>query len=421
MKEAEDVAAEDRFSRVDGLEEGLGDVEAEAAVKTTLSPFHPFSPQSIGSGDAARLKVRLARLQMEAQDRAESRQAEMNFRLQVRKFEIEADKQVKLRQLELESTKSHSESRTAPANPSVPVGNDGSTISFDISKHIVLVPQFRENEVDSYFNAFERIASSLRWPKEAWTLLLQCRLVGKAQEVFSTLSLDDSMKYDIVKNTILRAYELVPEAYRQRFRNHRKTGQQTYVEFAREKGILFDKWLAASKVPDFNSLKDLMMLEEFKNCVPERVVTYLNEQKVVSSSQAAILADEFVLTHKNVFSSVRSEKNAGSFSGQSSNFRVKQSSPPTQEVRECFYCHKRGHVISDCMTLKRKQTPGQPKSVRLVKMNARLSNATDGDEIDIKFMPFLMKGFISLNGDPDSQQEVNILRDTGAALSFVSL
>lgn len=40
----------------------------------------------------------------------------------------------------------------------------------------------------------------------------------------------------------------------------------------------------------------------------------------VSSSQAAILADEFVLTHKNVFSSVSSEKTAGSFSGQSSNF-----------------------------------------------------------------------------------------------------
>lgn len=91
-----------------------------------------------------------------------------------------------------------------------------------------------------------------------------------------------------------------------------------------------------------------------------------------------------------------------------------------QEIRECFYCHKRGHVISDCMTLKRKQMPGQPKLVGLVNnMNARLSNDTNGEEIDMKFMPFLMKGFISLNGDRDSQQEVNILRDTGAALSFV--
>lgn len=54
---------------------------------------------------------------------------------------------------------------------------------------------FSEMEVDSYFGAFERIAVSLNWPKEVWTLLLQCRLVGKAMEVFSTLSIEDSMKY----------------------------------------------------------------------------------------------------------------------------------------------------------------------------------------------------------------------------------
>lgn len=66
--------------------------------------------------------------------------------------------------------------------------------SFDVSKHITLVPQFRESEVDSYFSAFERIAISLCWPKELWALLLQCRLVGKSLEVFSTLSLEDSLK-----------------------------------------------------------------------------------------------------------------------------------------------------------------------------------------------------------------------------------
>lgn len=46
-----------------------------------------------------------------------------------------------------------------------------------------------------------------------------------------------------------------------------------------------------------------MLLEEFKNCLPEKVVFYLNEQKVVSLTDAARLADEFALTHKSVFSS----------------------------------------------------------------------------------------------------------------------
>ncbi len=71
---------------------------------------------------------------------------------------------------------------------------------------------------------FERVAVSLNWPKEVWSLLLQCRLVGKAMEVFSTLSLEDRLQYETMKAAILRAYELVPEAYRQKFRNHRKSG-----------------------------------------------------------------------------------------------------------------------------------------------------------------------------------------------------
>lgn len=73
-----------------------------------------------------------------------------------------------------------------------------------------------------------------------------------------------------------------------------KTSSQTFVEFAREKTILFEKWCAANKVSTFEQLKELILVEEFKNCVPEKIVVYLNEQKVTSLSEAAIFADEFV-------------------------------------------------------------------------------------------------------------------------------
>ena len=128
--------------------------------------------------------------------------------------------------------------------------------TFDISKHIGLVPQFREAEVDSYLGAFEHIASALQWPTEVWPLLLQCKIHGKTQEAVAALPLEDSLKYDSVKSAILRAYKLVPEAYRQKFRNHKKTPNQTYVEFTREKGTLFDKWSTTCKAETFNSLRE---------------------------------------------------------------------------------------------------------------------------------------------------------------------
>jgi len=43
---------------------------------------------------------------------------------------------------------------------------------------------------------------------------LQSALLGKAREAYSTLSVDQSSDYDTVKSAVLRAYELITEAYR---------------------------------------------------------------------------------------------------------------------------------------------------------------------------------------------------------------
>lgn len=47
--------------------------------------------------------------------------------------------------------------------------------------------------------------------------------------------------------------------------------------------------------------KEFILLEVFKNCVPDCVVVYKFEQKVASLSEAATLADKYMLTHKTVF------------------------------------------------------------------------------------------------------------------------
>lgn len=236
--------------------------------------------------------------------------------------------------------------------------------------------------------------------------------------MYSTLSLEDGLKYDVVKLAILRAYELVPEAYRQQFRNRKKNASQTFVEFARDKAVLFDKWRTSSGADDFNSLRELMLLEDFKQCLPERMVLYLNEQKVTTLSQAAVLADEFVLTHKNVFQSTGAEK---SFVPRSSvNVQPpRQNGEKSKETRECFYCHRKGHVIADCLSLKCKQHSPK-KEVGLVSSIKQGSRAEQREDLpDPTYLPFLFKGLVSLTGNKEDQVEVQVLRDTGASQSFV--
>ncbi|CAJ1087392.1 uncharacterized protein LOC118469438 [Xyrichtys novacula] len=403
---AADYTAQREFSKV----------SAQPKTPFTLPRYDPPFSGSTDSLGEARLKVRLARIQMEAQERAENRQAKL--RLEIRKMEIEADKAVRLRQLELEAQLKATPALDASADAIMsPPSTSSTRESFDIGKHISLVPPFRDSEVDSYFPAFERIATALQWPYEEWPLLLQCKIHGKAQEAVAALPLAESLNYEKVKMSISRAYELVPEAYRQKFRNHTRGPEQTYVEFAREKGTLFDKWCNASKAADFSSLRELILLEEFKKCLPERIVVYLNEQKVSSLSAASVLADEFVLTHKPVFLSTYEKPRAPApQSGQARVFH-------RRDEKSCNYCHKSGHLIANCPSLNRKKQNGNgspPKGVGLIKSEKRVeSNAVSSVCPDPCFEPFIFDGYVSLTGETADQCPVRILRDTGGSQSVI--
>lgn len=89
---------------------------------------------------------------------------------------------------------------------------------------------------------------------------------------------------------------------------------------------------------------------EFKNCVPDRVMVYLNEHKVASLTEAATLADGFILTHRTEFTPTPLPHKLHSHPVVPS--PVSALSPPHVEKRESFYCHEVGHIISVYPVLK---------------------------------------------------------------------
>ena len=171
--------------------------------------------------------------------------------------------------------------------------------NFNVAAYARLVPEFAEKDVDKYFLAFERAADSLKWPKVYWPILLWSKLKGKALSTYSALSVEQAGDYDILKQEILKSYELVPEAYRVKFRRLQKNPHVTHVEFAREKITLCDRWLMSLKVQeDYDKLRELLLMEDFKQTVAQDIKTYLEEHKYGTLLDAAIAADEYALTHK---------------------------------------------------------------------------------------------------------------------------
>lgn len=184
---------------------------------------------------------------------------------------------------------------------------------FDLASNLRLLPKFNEHDPDVFFSLFETIAEEGNWPNAVRIVMLQTVITGKAQEAYAALPMEDRKDYDKVKVTILKAYELVPEAYRQRFRNWRKGDRQTHSEVVRELVSHFDRWYIASNVDNFERLRDLIILEQFKNIVPDYIAIYINEKKPHDAVEAAVLADDYILTHKTAYREDRSGRHYGNF------------------------------------------------------------------------------------------------------------
>ena len=237
--------------------------------------------------------------------------------------------------------------------------------AFDPATNIRLVPLFQQKEVDKYFAHFEKVADSLNWPKESWVLLLQSVLVGKAQEIYGSLSVEQSSNYEHVKEAILKAYELVPEAYRQKFRNYLKYDSKTHVEFAREKENLFNRWCHSKEIgQDLKKLKQMVLLEEFKDKVRPDIRSHLDEQKVEELEKAAIMADDYALTHKmsgnpqqkryhgsgnreNISRNMDDRKRQGK---STENVGLVSKVEPLKPI-SCGHCGKPLHIITNCWKL----------------------------------------------------------------------
>ena len=100
---------------------------------------------------------------------------------------------------------------------------------FDVAKQMKLVPAFIEKDVEAFYRSFKKLAKQQGWPKEKWPLLIAPVLRGRAQLVYSNMSVEDGTDYEKTKAQILVAYELVPEAYRSRFRKYAKRDSDTWV------------------------------------------------------------------------------------------------------------------------------------------------------------------------------------------------
>ena len=128
-------------------------------------------------------------------------------------------------------------------------------------------------------------------------------------------------------------------------------------------------------------------------------------------------------------------------SGNSSGMHSQSNTPKSNSTSEtksqyplsrptCYYCKKAGHLVSECLKLKRKLERDEAKPTGLTTLRPRPQSSIKTNTIDIVtkpksdstmeiFEPFMLNGFVSLSVDNCPPTPIKILRDTGASQSLI--
>ena len=125
----------------------------------------------------------------------------MDFELQMKATEVKMAISVKREDEEGEDNKegsvasNHTRQRIGAKGPKMPCFDD------------------RKDDMDSFLHRFEVYADSQRWSKEQWAVYLSALLKGKALEVYSRLPVKDAQDYEILKDALLKRFNLTEEGF----------------------------------------------------------------------------------------------------------------------------------------------------------------------------------------------------------------
>ncbi|KAL8586910.1 hypothetical protein ACOMHN_051015 [Nucella lapillus] len=372
---------------------------------------------------------------------AEMENRKMEAEIENRKMEAEMEKlrlETRLREKELEIQRLGIESEDSDAPSSIP--------GHHRPNHAPRpqLPKFSEgsDSMDAYISRFEVFARSQGWPEREWAMILSALLTGKALNIFSTLPAVQQSDFDCLKKALLQGFDLTEEAFRKKFRSVRLQAGETYIQFGARLEHYFQKWLELSGTgEEFLELKELILREQvLTGCGPELTI-HLRERQPKTTAELLQMAEIYREARADTKSCVRQVSSTGERgdkkpdelprkSAQSTKGVSEQRSLGQREIRECFLCHKRGHIARDCRTRVQKAAAMERTTECRVERPVVKEGVRDGEE---EVQPVASTVEQAVSGVQDiglqgslpveegwiGQCKVKVLRDTGCSCGVV--
>ena len=203
----------------------------------------------------------------------------------------------------------------------------------------------------------------------------------KANKIYSRLDIDTCRSYDSVKTEILEGFRLSPRAYLQKFRTMKRYGEDSYSQFLHKLKDVHNYYLESKQITEFQSLRDDMLLEQFRSEFPGEVGVFVDQRNVSSATEMAKLADLFYESNRDENTNFDARRNFYSRGNQPfkpKNFQTPNvnsepskngvnavsgdrkpewvaQKPVALQIR-CFHCKMPNHKRSECPRLQSRST-----------------------------------------------------------------
>ena len=130
---------------------------------------------------------------------------------------------------------------------SLMVGEDMATTSRVKPPKPTLQKLTPSDDIESFIDLLERVATQQGWPVDVWPTQLAGLLSGDALDAFTSIPLSEANDYIKVRSAILSRYEVNAETYRLRFRENRRKPNESYRMFLSRLSDQLTRWVKATE------------------------------------------------------------------------------------------------------------------------------------------------------------------------------
>ena len=142
-----------------------------------------------------------------------------------------------------------------------------------------------------FFQAFEKVAKLQGIDEEKWARTVPSLFNSTLRAHYNRLNFDTCSDYILLKREILKAARLNAKFYLEKFKDLHRAGKDSYAEFLNKLSDVQRYYFEAKQITDFETLRDDMLLERFKDSLPVETRFFVDSRRPLSPQEAAEYAD----------------------------------------------------------------------------------------------------------------------------------